>query len=84
MADPYPYIGRSTQHGFIQDGKAWQFFRSPQAAYSQGYMQNDPGFLAEFPNRGGAWLSKNVTVLEKVQVASASPARKVSTYALGT
>ena len=84
MADPYPYIGRNKDHGFIQDGKAWQYFRSPQAAYSAGYMRNDPGFRAEFPNRGGAWLSKNVTVREKIQVASASPARKVSTYALGT
>jgi hypothetical protein len=84
MADPYPYIGRSTQHGFIQDGKAWQFFRNPQAAYSAGYIKNRPDLRTQFANGGGAWLSTNVTVREKIQVASASPARKVSTYALGT
>jgi hypothetical protein len=82
MADPYPYIGRSTQFAFQQDGKAWQFFRSPQEAYRAGFIQGDPGLRAQFPNAGGAWLSKEVVTDKKK--APASPNRRLSTYSLSS
>lgn len=83
MADPYPYIGRSTQFGFIQDGKAWQFFRSPQEAYRAGFIQGDPGLSAQFPNAGGAWLSKQTSAKDK-KAAQAAPNRNLSTYSLNS
>jgi hypothetical protein len=89
MADPYPYIGRSTQHGFRQDGKIWQYFTSPLKAYEEGFLgPKTPGghrglTRAVFPNAGGAWLSKADTGQDK-KTAKASPTKNLSTYSLNS